>query len=354
MRVFFLLVLIFGLLSNVGCDMMPKADESDEAVSSDKVLTAKVVSKNTVSKKTVSKGTEARLIAFFKAKYATRLPVGTEIELGSFKQSSAKGLSRGEFILSVAGAGGLPVPFLTDKDRRYLILGIADIVDLNELGKSEITGFKKGEIKLPGRPLPILVSNDGNQLVVGDIYDSTVDPLQEILSKISLKNVPMKGSKDAKVTVVEYSDFQCPYCKRASDMLPDLTKKYKGKIKVVFKQFPLPNHNWAKAASIASLCAYEQGNDKFWQVHDLIFANQAEINLQNSDKKFKEFAKQSKLNKSKFSKCLESAAIARRVDKELEEGRQIGVNSTPTFIVDGIIVSGASMAAIENAIDSRL
>lgn len=349
MRVFLLIVLIFGLTANVGCDMMTKADGSDKAVSSDKVLSAKVV-----SKKTVSKDTEERLIAFFKAKYATRLPVDTEIKLGDFQQSGAKGLSRGEFILSVAGEGNLPVPFLTDKDRRYLILGIADVVDLSKLGKSEIAGFKKGEINLPGRPLPILISNDGNQLVVGDIFDSTVDPLQEILSKIELENVPLKGSKGAKVTVVEYSDFQCPYCKRASDMLPDLTKKYKGKIKVVFKQFPLPNHNWAKAASIASLCAYEQGNDKFWQVHDLIFANQAEITLENSDKKFKEFAKQSKLNRKKFNKCLGSDAIARRVDKELEEGRQIGVNSTPTFIVDGIIVPGASMSAIENAIDSRL
>lgn len=334
MRIFFLLVLIFGLFTTVGCDTMTKAGENE---------------------KIMSQNTEERLISFFKAKFAARLPADTKVKLGDFEKSNVKGLLQGFFIVSMPDGREFPVSFLTAKDKRYLVLSLAEVVNLNKLEKAEISGFKKGEINLPRqKPLPILVSNDGSRLIVGDIVDSTIDPLQEVLSKISLENVPLKGSKEAKITVVEYSDFQCPYCKQASDMLPVLTKKYKEKIKVVFKQFPLPNHNWAKSASVASLCAYEQGNDKFWKVHDLIFANQKEIKLKNSDDKFKKFAKQSGLNENIFNKCLKSDAIAKRVDKEIDEGKQIGVRSTPTFIVDGIIVSGASIDAVEEAIDSRL
>ncbi len=334
MRVFFLLVLIFGLFATAGCDMMTEDSGCD---------------------KVTSQNTKERLISFFEAKYSARLPVDTKVELGDFEKSSAKGLCQGSFIVSMPERGEFPVSFLTDKNKRYLVLSMAEVVDLNKFQKAEISRFKKGEIRLPRQqPLPILVSNDGSQLIVGDIFDSTIDPLQEVLSKISLENVPLKGPREAKITVVEYSDFQCPYCKQASDMLPALTKKYKDKIKVVFKQFPLPNHDWAKPASVASLCAYEQGNDKFWKVHDLIFKHQKEITLENSNDKFKKFAKQSGLNSDKFSKCLKSDAVAKRVDQEIDEGNQIGVRSTPTFIVDGIIVSGASLDAVENAIDSRL
>ena len=135
-------------------------------------------------------------------------------------------------------------------------------------------GLKQGTLDFGRQQIPVLISDDGSQLIVGEILDSTVDPLQEILSKISMDNVPVKGDANAPITIVEYSDFQCPFCKRGSDMLPGLLEDYPGKIKIIFKQFPLPNHNWAKPSSIASLCAFEQGNDKFWAFHDMVFEKQ--------------------------------------------------------------------------------
>jgi protein-disulfide isomerase len=181
-----------------------------------------------------------------------------------------------------------------------------------------------------------------------------VNPLKEVMSKISLNNVPVKGNAGAKVAVVEYSDFQCPFCKKGSEILPKLLDEYKGKIKVVYKQFPLPSHNWAKQASIASLCAYEQGNDHFWKYHDLLFQNQHEINADNANDKFTEFAKKLGLNEKKFEACLTSPETEKRLNEEMNEAQSLGVNSTPTFVVNGQVVRGASYEGIKAAIDSAL
>ena len=338
--------------SDAGTDAETKTESpaADDTIS-DTQQQAEDGKKETVAP---DKDTETRLISFFKAKYGTRLPGNTEVKLGDFEESSVTGMDKGSFNVSVPGRGEQPIPFLIGKERKYLILGVTEATNIGEFEDSQIAGLKKGEIKFGRQPLPVLITNDGNQLIVGEVLDSTVDPLQEVISKIVLEDVPLKGSKDAKVTVVEYSDFQCPFCKRASDMLPSLLEEYDGKIKVVFKQFPLPNHNWARPASIASLCAYEQDNDKFWEYHDLIFANQKAITLQNSNEKFKEFAKQSGLNEAEFDKCLTSEAVAAKVDAEMNEARQIGVSSTPTFIIDGLIVPGADANSIKNAINSRM
>lgn len=357
---FLTLILLFGLFLAIACDTGTKED-SDAGASADKKTDKPATDSSKASqdaKKTKKdapdQDTEERLISFFKSKFGTRLPADTEVKLGDFQDSSIKGMDKGGFIISVPGRGEQPIPFLIEEDRKYMILGVTETTNLDEFEDSEIAGLKKGTITFGRQPLPILISDDGSQLIVGEIIDSTVDPLQEVISKITLEDVPLKGSKDAKVTVVEYSDFQCPFCKQASDMLPSLMEEFDGKIKVIFKQFPLPNHNWARPASIASLCAYEQDNDKFWEYHDLLFANQKEITLENSNEKFKEFAKESGLNEDEFDKCLTSETVASRVDSEMNEARQIGVSSTPTFIIDGLVVPGADANRIKNAISSRL
>lgn len=334
MKKFLILISLLGLPLTLSCDKISKAE---------------------TMKKEISQETQDRLVSFFKSKHSSMLPANTEVKLGDFKESEAKGLTQGVFKLSIPGSQqDIPVPFLIGEDSKHIIINLAKIVNLGELEKSKINGFNEGKIDLAVNPLPILVSEDGSQLIVGEILDSSVDPRQEVISNIQFDNVPFKGEKDAKITVVEYSDFQCPYCKSASDAIPNLIEEYKGKIKLVFKQFPLPNHNWAKPASIASLCAYEQDNDKFWKYHDLIFASQRDITLANSKEKFKEFAKKSDLNEDEFNKCLSSKTIAEKVEAEINEGRGVGVNSTPTFIVDGLIIPGADMKRVRNEINSRL
>ncbi len=137
-------------------------------------------------------------------------------------------------------------------------------------------------------------------------------------------------------------------------MLPDILKEYGDKVTIYFKQMPLPNHDWAMIASIASLCASEQSNDKFWAFHDKVFDNQKDINLDSADEIFKSYAKDLGLNTKEFDECLKSKEIAARVQADLDEARSIGVNSTPTFIVNGMTVQGANPQGVKSAIDLKL
>jgi protein-disulfide isomerase len=203
--------------------------------------------------------------------------------------------------------------------------------------------------------VPVFISADGKYLVLGsEVYDTTVDPHKEIMEKISLKDVPVKGAENAEVVIVEYSDFQCPFCKRGKDMLPQILKEYNGKVKVAFKQLPLKNHNWAMPAAVASLCAYQQGNDKFWAFHDKLFDSQKDITLENSKEKFNQYAKDVGLDKKKFDACLGSKDVQAEVESQVQEATSVGVQSTPTFVVNGMIVPGANPEGLKSAIEIQL
>ena len=137
-------------------------------------------------------------------------------------------------------------------------------------------------------------------------------------------------------------------------MLPMILKEYGDTVTISYKQYPLPNHNWAMKASIASLCAYEQGNDKFWAFHDEVFDNQTKIKLDNADDTFKAYAKDLGLNAKEFDACLASEEIAARVQADMQEAQAIGVNSTPTFVINGMKVPGANPDGVKSAIDLKL
>jgi protein-disulfide isomerase len=151
-------------------------------------------------------------------------------------------------------------------------------------------------------------------------------------------NAPFAGDKDAKVVIVEYSDFQCPFCAKGAELLKKIKEKYGKKVKVAFKQFPLPFHNHAEQAAVASLCANEQGSEKFWKMHDEMFANQ-ETALDPEG--LKNTAKKISLKMDVFEKCLSENKYLAQVKADMEEGKKIGVKSTPTFFVNGQLVSGA-------------
>lgn len=297
---------------------------------------------------------EERLVKYFKNKYGTRLPQDTQISVKGFENSGIDNFDKGEFDVNISGRGSQQIPFLISNDKKHLIIGVDGATNIGEFKESPVPGYKQGEVQYGNRALPVLISNDNKHMIVGELLDSSVDPLKKVMDNISLDNVPVKGDKDAPVTIVEYSDFQCPFCKRGSQMIPVLMDEYGEKISIYYKQLPLPNHNWARDASIASLCAYEQGNQKFWDFHDSIFYNQGQISQGNSKEKFKQFAENIGLDVQKFESCLGSDEIASTVEEEFQEAQQLGVNSTPTFVVDGIIVPGADLEGIKNAIESRL
>lgn len=297
---------------------------------------------------------EDRLVKYFKSKFGTRLPQNTTVSVAEIESADVPGFDKGNFNVNISGRGEQQIPFLVTEDRKYLVIGVAEATNIGDFTESPVKGYRQGEVQYGNRSLPVLVSEDGNYMLVGELLDSTEDPFKKVMDNIDLGNVPVKGNEEAKVKIVEYSDFQCPFCKRGSQMLPDLLDQYGDDIAIYYKQLPLPNHNWAKPASVASLCAYQQGNDKFWEFHDKIFENQSNINLENSEEKFSQFASDIGLDKAEFESCTDSQEIAARVESEMQEAQQLGVNSTPTFVVDGIIVPGADINAVKNAIDSRL
>ncbi|MCM2351080.1 MAG: DsbA family protein [Bacteriovoracaceae bacterium] len=154
---------------------------------------------------------------------------------------------------------------------------------------------------------------------------------------VEVGNAPMTGGKDAKVTIVEFSDFQCPFCAKGADVLKEIKKKYGNKVKIAFKNFPLPFHNHAETAAVAGLCANEQGSEYFWKYHDEMFANQDSLDAEG----LKKMAKKVGLKADAFEKCLGENKYLAQVKADMEEGRKVKVKSTPTFFINGKLINGA-------------
>ncbi len=148
---------------------------------------------------------------------------------------------------------------------------------------------------------------------------------------------PFTGGKNAKVTIVEFSDFQCPYCAEGAKVLKKLKDKYGNKVKVVMKQFPLPFHSQAKKASVATLCANEQSMEKFWTMHDRLFSGQSKLKVED----LKALAKNIGLKSDQFNKCLDDNKYIAQVEKDIQDGKSVGVKSTPTFFINGKLIAGA-------------
>jgi len=153
--------------------------------------------------------------------------------------------------------------------------------------------------------------------------------------KVDIANRPFKGPKDAKVVIVEYSDFQCPFCKRGADTMERIVKEYPKQVKVVFKQLPLQFHPQALPAAKASLAAWKQ--NKFWEMHDALFANQSSL----SEDFYVEQASKLGLNVDKFKKDMESPETAKIIEEDKAEAEKIGISGTPGFSVNGVLVKGA-------------
>ncbi|MDJ0866743.1 MAG: DsbA family protein [Myxococcota bacterium] len=152
---------------------------------------------------------------------------------------------------------------------------------------------------------------------------------------VNTKGSPAKGGSSPKVTVVEFSDFQCPFCRRVGPTLAQIEEAYGDDVQVVFKHLPLRIHPKAPAAHAASEAAHKQG--KFWEMHDLIFENQREM----SEEKYVEYATQLGLDVEQFKKDVVSAEIKARLDADQKEAERLGVSGTPAFFINGKYLSGA-------------
>jgi len=147
---------------------------------------------------------------------------------------------------------------------------------------------------------------------------------------------PSVGPVDARVTIVEFSDFQCPFCQRAHPVINQILARYKEDIRFIYRDFPVASiHPDAQRAAEAGGCAHEQG--KFWKLHDLLFQNQDDL----SEKSVSDLAVQAGVNAVLFNECMRSGKFTSEVLQDIQEGTRLGVLGTPTFFINGNIVPGA-------------
>jgi protein-disulfide isomerase len=161
---------------------------------------------------------------------------------------------------------------------------------------------------------------------------------------VSADDDPWTGAAQAAVTIIEFSDFECPYCRRSVPILKELLAKYSGRLKVVYRDFPGPNHQQAQSAAEAAQCAAEQS--RFWEYHDALFTRQAPETKWN----FSALAEALGLHQSSFDACMKENRYREEVLKDLRDGLKLGVTSTPTFFINGRPLVGARPLADFQAI----
>lgn len=157
------------------------------------------------------------------------------------------------------------------------------------------------------------------------------------IPKLETTDDPYLGKKDASVVVVEFGDFQCPYCKDIYPTLREISVKYQDQVKFIFRDFPLSQiHDRAQAAAEAAGCAFAQSNDKFWAYHDKLFQNQDNL----TDEDLKNYAVQVGLDEKKFSECFTSGERKAEINEDFLDGAAQGVTGTPTLFFNGRKVQG--------------
>ncbi|OZC01638.1 DsbA family protein [Rubricoccus marinus] len=234
-------------------------------------------------------------------------------------KAAADGMDEGTFLI----AGQPPQPFLVTRDNSAMYLIASDPIDVSrsveELAEARANADSEAEAEARVRSAALASSVAG---------------------------LPARGPADAPVTIVEFSDFQCPYCSRAAGTVKQVLAAYPEDVKLVYAHFPLGNHPWARPAAIASSCAAEQNNDAFWTLHDLYFDEQSAINTGNVIAKSRAALAGSGIDMAAWSTCAtdESSstyqAAASGVDTQMALGEEYGVRGTPGFFVNGRFVNG--------------
>lgn len=158
-----------------------------------------------------------------------------------------------------------------------------------------------------------------------------------------------KGPADAPIQLIEFSDFQCPFCQRANPVVDQVLKTYGDKVKFVYRHYPLPNHPNARPSAEAAACAEAQG--KFWEYHDRLFANPAKL----ADADLKAHAVALGLDAAKFNTCFDNKQLKPGIDKDIADGEAVGVTGTPAFFINGRSIEGAQpFESFKRVIDEEL
>lgn len=224
-------------------------------------------------------------------------------------------------------------------------LFLAIIAALGFIGKDRLARLEKVQTEL----LVKLEAVEKNQEAIMKLFKSRQPDIDvNKVNNLPVNNSPVKGGKNAVVTIVEFSDFQCPYCSKLQPTLKEVLKAYPMDVKLVFKDFPLPFHQQAQNAARAAHAAGEQG--KYWEMHDMIFEN---FNML-SEEKFKEFASKIGLDMKKFAADFSSNKYDRQIEEDKHLGESSGVRGTPTLFMNGKMMQRRSFNDFKEAIDTIL
>ncbi len=197
----------------------------------------------------------------------------------------------------------------------------------------------------------VYVSKDGNYLIRGELSDMNADPFAEIRSKLHTENAPAMGPSNAKVTLVEFADLECPSCRQLDRVLRDYLPQHP-EVRLVFKHFPLTQiHPWAMTAATATQCAFQQNAAAFWKMHDAIFDAQDLINPSNVWDKMLDLASQEGLNLDQFKACTSSPDTANQIKQSIEDGHSLNITATPTTFVNGRRVVGPNPNLLRQYVD---
>lgn len=182
------------------------------------------------------------------------------------------------------------------------------------------------------------VSGDSQTVIRGEVFDASKNPFQDTIDLLKVDDQPFLGVPGAPVTIVEFADFQCPYCKQEAGVVRNqLMQAFPTEVRLVYMDFPLASmHPFARGAAILGRCIYTQNNTSFWAFHDWIFEHQAEITPDNLRDKALDYAKGDKnLDISKLTACAVALEPRNEVDRTIAIGEALQINATPTFFVNG-------------------
>ena len=236
---------------------------------------------------------------------------------------------------------------LKDFLQKKFRIGSADEIVLGPMEKTTLPGIFQRQVTVSnekGQSVSVTLFSDQNETkaILGQYYDLGSDAWGRIDMKVvHLDDRPTLGPPDAPITMLEFADFECPYCAHAFGEVETLANTtYKGKIKVIFKNYPLNGHPWARSAAAAAECARLQNPSAFWDFARYFYTNQGQINPGNVQKKIDEEASTLSLDGKALKACMQAPATAQRIQQDEQDGTAVHVSSTPTFFVNGIPLVG--------------
>ena len=254
---------------------------------------------------------------------------------------------------SASGSSPINVAALEAWVRHFLVWPASVEVTIGDPTPAPMPGFYAVKVRgsLGGKTEEesFYVSADTQNIIRGDVFNVNTSPFEVELKLLKTENQPLLGTPGAPVTVIEFADFQCPYCKQEAGVVRNqLMAAFPGQLQLVYMDFPLETiHPFARGAAVLGRCIYNQNNDSFWAYHDWIFQHQSEITADNLRARGLDYAQSDKnLDIARLTDCMSAPEPRAQVDRTMAIGNELRINATPTFFINGRKLVGT--IALEN------